>query len=104
MRGDCCREEHTLPIGWHLVRDGLDLIGETELEQAISLIVDDHLDLGEGEARLVHAVHETTRCRDDHIRVEQQSLKLILHVVATDDEAVRQIGVFRQLLEVCSGL
>ena len=93
MRGDCRGKEHALPIGWHALSDRLDLISETKLKQAIRLIVDDHLHLGQSETRLVNTVHQATRCGNNHIRIEQESFELVFHVVAADYQAVSQIRV-----------
>lgn len=102
LRGNRGREKHTLSILWHFLSDGLDLIREAQLEETISLIVNDHLHLGQSQASLVDAVHQTTRRCDDHIRVQQEPLKLILHIVPTNDQTMCQICVLRKLLEVLS--
>ena len=89
-----------MPIGRHAFSDRLDLISEPKLKQSIRLIVDDHLHLGQGETRLVNTVHQATRCGYNHIRIEQESFELVFHVVTADDQAVSQIRVLGQLLEV----
>ena len=104
LRRNSGGKKHALPIGGHFLSDGLNLICETQLEETISLIVDDHLDLGQSQPSLVNAVHQTAGCRDNHIRVQQEPFKLIFHIVATDDQTVSQICILRQLLEVLGWL
>ena len=100
LRGDSRGKHHTLPVGRHAFSDRLDLISEPKLKQSIRLIVDDHLHLGQGEARLVNTVHQTARRGDNDVWIEQQSFELVFHVVAADYQAVRQVRVLGQLLEV----
>jgi len=100
LGGDRRGKEHALPIGWHPFRDSFDLVSEAELEQTISFVINNHLNLAELKASLVHAVHETTWCCDDDIRIQQESLELVLHVATTHDKTVRKIRILRQLLEV----
>ena len=100
LRADRGREEQTLTVRRHLLRDGLDLISKAKLEESISLVEDNHLHLRELEACLGDAMHETTRGRNDNIWIEKESFELIFHVVSTDNETVRQVSVLRHLLEV----
>jgi len=58
------------------------------------------LALSKRKARLLDAVHETTGGGDDNVWVEEEALVLVLHVVATCDEDVGEVGLTGHLPEV----
>ena len=93
-----------MAVGGHSLSDSLDLLCEPQLEEPISFIEYHHLYLRELETCLGDAVHETTGCCDNDIWIQQESLELVFHVVATDDKTVGQVGVLGELLEILSGL
>ena len=89
-----------MAIRRHPLSNGLDLLREPQLKEPVSFVVYHHLYLSELETCLGDAVHQTTGCGDNHIWVQQESLELVLHVVATNDKTVGQVGVLCQLLEI----
>lgn len=101
--GDCRREEQALAILRHFLRNLIQLLREAHLEEAVSLVINDELDLGQLQVGLLDAMHETARRRNNDVWVEQQPLELVLHVITTSDEHKGEVGLLRDRLEVhCS--
>ena len=88
----------------HSLRDGMELLSETELKNTICLIIYNHLNLRKMEVCLLNTMHESTWGSNNDIRVKQKSLELILHVVTTSDQDESQIRVFSYVSEICCRL
>ena len=82
----------------------MDLFGKTELKNTVSLIINDQLHLRELQVCLLYAVHQPSWGGDDDIRVQEQPLELVFHIVSSRDEHVREISEPGDCLEVRSCL
>ena len=107
-RGDVSRESRreeqrlsSTPIrrtkgsGTQVSEDRIDLGTETELEQAIRFVQDQHLrcrHMFRRPWRLIKVLQEATRCRDDHPRTKKTSC-FGLHIFPTNQETGRHVMV-----------